>query len=186
MQGFLMLWLPILLSAVVVFIVSSVIHMMSPWHKNDFPKLGNEDAFRNAVRPLAIPPGDYMIPRPESREDLRSATFAEKVKQGPRVIMTVLPPGDFSMKNNLIQWFVYLLVVTAFAAFVAGSTLPIGAPQSSVFHLVSITAFLGYAVALWQMSIWYSRSWGITLKTTVDGLIYALLTAAVFAWLWPR
>ncbi|MFL5609195.1 MAG: hypothetical protein ACJ78G_00640, partial [Gemmatimonadaceae bacterium] len=64
MAGFLMLWLPILLSAIFVFIVSSIIHMASPWHKNDYPKLANEDQFRNALRPLAIPPGDYMVPRP--------------------------------------------------------------------------------------------------------------------------
>ncbi|HEX9310208.1 MAG TPA: hypothetical protein VF887_05315 [Gemmatimonadaceae bacterium] len=186
MHGFLMLWLPILLSAVVVFVVSSVIHMASPWHKNDYPKLANEDQFRNAVRPLAIPPGDYMIPRPASREDLRSPEFAEKVNQGPRIVMTVMRSGPFSMKSSLIQWFLYTLVVSAFAAFVAGSTLPAGAPQRSVFHLVSITAFIAYSVALWQMSIWYSRSWGTTFKATVDGLIYALLTAAVFVWLWPQ
>ncbi|HEX7420299.1 MAG TPA: hypothetical protein VF505_10460 [Thermoanaerobaculia bacterium] len=31
------LWLPILLSALFVFIVSSIIHMAPLWHKNDFP-----------------------------------------------------------------------------------------------------------------------------------------------------
>ncbi|MFL5503200.1 MAG: hypothetical protein ACJ77T_10680 [Gemmatimonadaceae bacterium] len=186
MAGFLMLWLPILLSAVFVFIVSSIIHMASPWHKNDYPKLPNEDQFRNALRPLAIPPGDYMVPRPATREELRTPEFAEKVRQGPNVVMTVLPNGPFSMKRNLTQWFLYALVVAALAAVVAGMTLPIGAPYQSIFNLVAITAFIGFAVALWQMSIWYSRSWATTFKATADGLIYALITAGVFAWLWPR
>ena len=46
--------------------------------------------------------------------------------------------------------------------------------------------FSPYAVALWQLSIWYGRSWRITIMYTLDGLIYALLTAGVFGWLWPR
>jgi hypothetical protein len=71
-----MLWLPILISAVIVFIASSIIHMASPWHKNDYPRLANEDAFRAAVGPLDLPPGDYMIPRPLSRDYHKTAAFA--------------------------------------------------------------------------------------------------------------
>lgn len=93
MVGILSLWLPILLSAVIVFVVSSIIHMASPWHKNDYPRMPNEDQVRSALRPLAIPPGDYMVPRPASRADLRSPEFAEKVNQGPNIIVTVLPNG---------------------------------------------------------------------------------------------
>jgi len=186
MVGILALWLPILLSAVIVFVVSSIIHMASPWHKSDYPRMPNEDQVRGALRPLAIPPGDYMIPRPASREDLRSAEFAEKVNQGPNIIVTVLPNGPWSMKRNLIQWFVYVLVVGVFAAYVAGRALPPGSPYLAVFRFVGATAFIGYSVALWQMSIWYRRSWSITVKATVDGLIYALLTAGTFGWLWPR
>jgi hypothetical protein len=55
-----------------------------------------------------------------------------------------------------------------------------------VFRFAGTTAFIGYSVALWQMSIWYRRAWSTTIKATVDGLIYALLTAGVFGWLWPR
>jgi hypothetical protein len=179
------LWLPILLSAVAVFLVSSVIHMMSPWHKSDYPGVPDEEAFRSAVGPMAIPPGDYMIPRPESREDLRSPEFAEKMRAGPRVILTVLPGGDFSMTKNLVQWFLYLILVSLFAAGIAGSALPPDADEHSIIHFVAVCAFAGYVLALWQMSIWYSRSWWTTLKSTFDGLIYALVTAAIFVWLWP-
>ena len=72
MTGLHVLWLPILLSSVIVFVVSSLIHMVSPWHKSDYPKMPNEDKVTDALRPLAIPPGDYMVPRPSSRQDLRS------------------------------------------------------------------------------------------------------------------
>ncbi len=185
MTSVITLWLPILLSAVAVFLVSSVIHMMSPWHKSDYPRVPNEEAFRSAVGPLAIPPGDYMVPRPESREDLRSPEFLEKMSAGPRVIMTVLPGGDLSMTKNLVQWFLYLILISLFAAGIAGSALPEGAEDRSVFHFVGLSAFGGYVLALWQLSIWYSRSWWTTLKSTFDGLIYALVTAAIFCWLWP-
>jgi hypothetical protein len=186
MVGILELWLPILLSAVIVFVVSSIIHMASPWHKNDYPRMPNEDEVRNALRPLAIPPGDYMIPRPASSQEMKSPEFAEKLRQGPNMVVTVMPAGPFSMRSNLIQWFLYAIVVSAFAAYVAGRALPAGAPYLSVFRFVGVTAFIAYSVALWQMSIWYRRSWGITAKATADGLIYALLTAGTFGWLWPR
>jgi len=186
MTGLFMLWLPILLSAVIVFVVSSIIHMASPWHKNDYPQVPNEDQVRSALRPLAIPPGDYMIPRPTKREEMRSPEFAEKVKQGPNMVLTVLPNGPWPMRRNLTLWFLCAVAVGAFAAYVAGRALPIGAPYRAVFRFVGVTAFIGYSVALWQMSIWYARSWSTTAKATVDGLIYGLLTAGTFGWLWPR
>ncbi len=179
------LWVPILLSAVIVFVVSSIIHMASPWHKSDYPKLPNEDKVMDALRPLAIPPGDYLVPRPSSREEMRSPEFAEKMKKGPVVMMTVMP-GVMTMGRNLGMWFAYLVVVGVFAGYVAGRTLPAGTAYLRVFQLVGATAFVGYALALWQMSIWYRRAWATTVKATVDGLIYALLTAGTFGWLWPR
>ena len=186
MTGILTLWLPILLSAVIVFVVSSIIHMASPWHKNDYPRIPNEDQLRAAVRPLSIPPGDYMVPRPANREEMRSPEFAEKMNQGPIMMLTVFPNGPWSMKRNLVLWFLYAVVVNVFAAYIAGRALPPGSVYLAVFRFVGATAFIAYSVALWQMSIWYRRSWSITIKATVDGLIYALLTAGTFGWLWPR
>jgi hypothetical protein len=177
MTGIVSLWLPILISAVLVFIASSIIHMASPWHKSDYPPLPNEDAFRSALGPLDLPAGDYMVPRPGSRAELSSPEFAEKMRQGPNVIMTVLPKGIMSMSRNLVMWFLYLVVVSIFAAYVVGRSTPPGAVYMHVFQLVSTVAFIGYAVALWQMSIWYRRAWKITVKATIAG---------VFGWLWPR
>jgi hypothetical protein len=185
MTGLSALWLPMLLSAVLVFVASSLIHMASPWHKSDFPKMANEDQVMDALRPLAIPPGDYFFPRPGQREDMRSAAFAEKVKKGPVVLMTVMS-GGMAMGRNLVMWFMYIVVMSAFAAYIAGRALPPGAVYLRVFRFAGATAFIGYSAALWQMSIWYRRAWLTTIKSTVDGLIYASLTAGVFGWLWPR
>lgn len=177
---------PILVSAALVFVASSLIHMVLPWHKGDFPRLANEDRVMDAMRPLALPPGDYLVPRPASRDDMRSPAFAEKMKNGPVVLMTVMQPGGMSMGRNLGMWFVYCVVISYFAAYIAGRALPPTTDYLQVFRFAGATAFIGYSAALWQMSIWYQRSWSITLKSTLDGLIYACLTAGTFGWLWPR
>jgi hypothetical protein len=180
------LWFPILLSAVLVFVVSSLIHMVTPWHKSDYPKMPNEDRAMDAFRALGLPPGDYFMPRPSSREEMKSPAFTEKMKRGPVVMMTVMPSGAMNMSTNLIMWFIYAVVVGIFAAYVAGRALAPSAPYAAVFRFTGVTAFLGYTLALWQLSIWYRRSWLTTIKATVDGLIYALVTAAAFGWLWPH
>jgi hypothetical protein len=180
------LWLPILVSAVAVFVVSSIIHMTPLWHKTDYPLYPGQDRVLDALRPLGIPPGDYMLPRATSTAEMRSPEFLEKMKRGPAIIMTVLPPWSGSMTMNLGQWFVYTLVVSLLAGYVAGAALPMGtATPGAICRFVGTTAFIGYAVALWQMSIWYRRAWSLTLKSTFDGLIYAFVTCGVFIWLWP-
>jgi hypothetical protein len=180
------LWLPILLSAVVIFAVSSVLHMAAPWHRNDYPRVPDEDQFRSAVRPLAIPPGDYMVPRAHGRAEMTSPAFLARVNEGPNMLLTVLPNGPWSMARNLSQWFAYLLFVSLFAAYVAGRALASGTEYLEVFRFAGTTAFLAFVVALWQMSIWYRRAWRLTIAATVDGLIYALLLGGVFGWLWPK
>lgn len=185
MTGLSALWLPILLSAVLVFLASALIHMLLKWHDSDYPAIPNEDAFRAAVQPLAIPPGDYMIPRARSTAEMSSPEFTEKMKSGPVMVITVMPNGPVSMGKSLGLWFLFSLVVSIFAAYVTGRALPPGSDYMEVFRFISTTAFIGYALALWQISIWYRRAWGTTIKATIDGLIYALLTAGVFGWLWP-
>ena len=179
------LWLAILVSAVLVFLASSVIHMASPWHKGDYPRFPRESDVLDALRPIAMPPGDYMMPRPGSMAEMKSPEFVERITRGPVVLMTVFPNGPAAMGGTFVQWFVYLIVVGAFTAYVTATALPPAAPSGQVFRLAFATAFAAYALALWQLSIWYHRSWSTTVKSTFDGLIYACLTAGTFGWLWP-
>lgn len=180
------LWLPILVSAVFVFIASSILHMVLPWHKSDYRQVPNEDKFMDTVRPLAIPPGDYMVPRPGSRNAMRSEEFMEKFKKGPVMMMTVMPSGSMSMGRNLALWFLYVLIVSFFSAYVAGAALSRYAEYLEVFQFAGVAAFLSYSVAIWPLSIWYRRSWLTTIKATIDGLIFACITAGTFGWLWPK
>ena len=180
------LWLPILLSAVFVFAVSSIIHMFLGYHWNDNRAPAQQDAILEAMRSLNVQAGDYMLPKPDSMKQFHSPDFKAKFERGPVVLMTVIARGTTNMGKNLLQWFVYLLVVGLFCAYIAGRELPVGAPYLSVFRLVGFAAFMAYAMALPQASIWYHRNWRMTLVTMFDGLVFALLTGGTFGWLWPH
>lgn len=180
------LWLPILLSAVIVFVVSSILHMMLPYHRTDFGKVPAEDDVMAALRKAGIAPGDYLLPFGGSPKAMKDPAFVEKMTRGPVAFITVMRSGPPTMGVELTLWFLYSVVVGVFAAYIAGRALQPGSHYLAVFRFAGCTAFLGYAAALWQNSIWYKRAWSSTLKSTFDGLIYALLTAGTFGWLWPR
>jgi hypothetical protein len=101
-------------------------------------------------------------------------------------MITVMPPGPMNITTNLVQWFLYLIVVGIFAAYVAGRALAPGTDYLAVFRFAGVTAFLGYSLALVQGSIWNGRAWGATMRHLIDGLLYGLITAGTFGWLWPQ
>lgn len=180
------LWLPILVAAILVFVASSLIHMLLPYHKSDFKKLPEEDAVLDALRRFDLPPGDYVMPHASGTDELRSEAFREKARKGPAGFLTVLRPGAVSnMSAQLVQWFAYSLLVGIFAAYMAGRLLPPGEDYIQVFRVTGTVAFACYSLALMQQSIWYGQSWATTLKSMFDGLVYAGLTAGAFGWLWP-
>lgn len=179
------LWLPILLSAVLVFLASSVIHMVLGYHANDFGAVPDEDRVMEALRAAGVQPGQYVLPHATDREAMASEAYLAKSERGPVALLTVTESGPPRVGKQLGRWFVYLVVAGILIAYVAGLALDRGEPYMEVFRLVSSTAFLAYTVALWQEPVWYGRSWSMTVKNTLDGLIYALLTAGVFGWLWP-
>jgi hypothetical protein len=181
------LWLPILLSSVFVFLASSIIHMaLQAWHRSDYGKLPDEAKVMDALRPFGLPPGDYMVPNCADGAEMRTPEFQEKLKKGPVMMVTVMPNGMMNVGKSLVLWFVYLVVISFFAAYVTCHALGADTLFRHVFRFAGITSFLGYTTALWQMSIWYRRSWLTTIKSTIDGVFYAAITAATFAWLWPR
>lgn len=140
------LWLPILAAAVAVFIASSIIHMATAWHHNDFKRVPDQDRVMDALRSFNLGPGDYVVPRPASRRDEASPEFAALMKRGPVVAMTVLP-GNVVIAKNLVLWFVYCIVVALCAAYIAGAALPAGAEAKKVFQFGGATAFFGFVTA---------------------------------------
>jgi hypothetical protein len=179
------LWLPILLSAVAVFILSSIIHMVLGYHADDYKAIPSEKQVMDDLSKISIPSGDYMFPKASSMKEMGSPEFLEKMKQGPVGVITIMKSGSPNMAKELSLWFIYSIIVGVFAAYVAGRALTEGAHYLSVFRFVGVTAFVGYSLALLQNSIWYKRNWAATFKSMFDGLIYALFTAGIFGWLWP-
>lgn len=176
------LLLPLVLSAVFVFVASSIIHMFLGYHANDFTPMPNEEVARAALR---LPPGDYATPYAGSMAEMKSPEYTQKLQQGPIAFVTVAPPSAASMGRSLVLWFIYCLVVSLFAAYIAGRALGPGAHYLEVFRFAGATAFAGYALGGWSDTIWYHRSAVTRVKNTFDGLIFALLTAGTFGWLWP-
>jgi hypothetical protein len=179
------LWIPILLSAVIVFVASSIFHMLLPIHKSDYRKLPEEDRVLDTLRGAGVTPGRaYHFPFCTQKE-MKSPEAQAKFKRGPVGLLTVFPSGPPAMGKYLGLWFLFCVVISLFAAYLTGRTLGPGTEYLEVFRVAGTTAFLGYAASPLQDSIWKGQTWGVTLKHVFDGLIYALLTAGTFGWLWP-
>ena len=180
------LWLPILLSAVVVFVASSIIHMVLPYHRSDYKKLPNEENLLDAMRNASVAPGTYFFPYVPSHKEMKSAGTIEKYKRGPVGLLTVMPSGPPAMPKFLLKWFIFCLGISVFVAYLTGRTVGAGAEYLAVFRVAGTAGFLGYSAAHATDSIWKGQAWSTTVKHIFDGLVYALLTAGLFGWLWPR
>jgi hypothetical protein len=180
------LLIPILLSAVFVFVASSLIHMVIKWHNPDYRRLANEDEVRAAIRKGSATPGQYVFPHCLDGKQMQEPAMQQKYVEGPIGVLYVRPNGPPRLGPFLLQWIVYTLAVGAIAGYLARATLTVGAAYLPVFQVVGASAWLAYA---WQSpadSIWKAKPWSVTFRGMLDGLIYAALTAGTFAWLWPR
>jgi hypothetical protein len=179
------LWLPILLAAVIVFVASSIMHMFLPYHRSDYQRLPDEDKLTAALRAAGLTRGLYIFPYCTPKE-MKSPAMIEKYKQGPVGMLTVFPSGPPAMPKFLGMWFVYCLLIGFFVAYLTGSTVAPGAQYLAVFRVAGTAAFLGYGLGHLVNSIWAGQPWSVTIKHVIDGLVYGLLTAGTFGWLWPR
>jgi hypothetical protein len=180
------LWLPILLSAVGVFIASSILHMVLKfWHTPDYQSFSNEDEVRAAIRKGNPGPGLYMLPACKM-EDMKKPETQEKFKQGPVGLVTLRANGMMNMGPTLLQWFIFCLAVSYFCAYVGVITLAGGTDAMHVLQLTGTAAIMAYALGLVPNGIWGGQPWKVVIKAIIDGIIYGLITGAIFAWLWPK
>ena len=184
MQFLAELWLPILVSAALVFVASSVIHMLLPFHKKDYRGLADEDGVMEAVRRANPTVGQYFFPHAPDMKSLGDPAMIERFTRGPVGILTIRPSGPPNMGPSLIQWFVFSILVSVFAAYLAALNLGPAPEYLAVFRLTGTVAFTAYGLGAVPDSIWKGVPWSTTVKNVVDGLVYALLTAGVFAWLY--
>jgi hypothetical protein len=179
------LWLPTLLSAVIVFVASSVMHMLLPFHRGDYQQLPDEDKLLASLRSAGLKRGLYVFPFCTHKE-MKSPALMEKYRQGPVGMMTVFPSGPPVMPKFLGMWFAYCLIIGFFVAYLTGRTVAPGAHYLVVFRVAGTAAFLAYGLGHLSNGIWKGQTWTVTIKEVIDGLIYGLLTAGTFGWLWPR
>jgi hypothetical protein len=179
------LWLPIVLSAVIVFVASSIMHMVLPYHKGDYKKLPDEEKVLAGLRAADLSRGLYIFPFCTHKE-MKSPEAIAKYNQGPVGMMTVFPTGQPFMPRFLGQWFGYCLIISFFVAYLSAHTVVSGTYYLAVFRVVGTAAFLAYGLGTISNGIWRGMPWSFVLKEVTDGLVYALLTAGTFGWLWPR
>ena len=179
------LWLPVLVSAVLVFVVSSLFWMVVRHHESDFSGLPGEESILATFRAARIPRGQYRFPYAPGRE-MQSPEMRKKMAEGPAGFVVYWDRWEGGMGKSLLFWFLYMLGVAVFVAYLTGRVLPPGTPYRQVFRVAGTAAFLGFAGALFPNSIWWGRPWRVTAKEVLDALVYALVMGGVFGWLWPR
>ena len=179
------LWLPIVLSAVAVFIWSSLSHMVLKLHKSDYRQLDNESEVMATLRQAGVEPGTYTFPGCGEPKDMGSPEMLEKYKQGPVGMMNIMPSEPPAMGRFLGQWFTYSVVVGVFVAYLTGRTIGVGADYLAVFRVAGTATFLVYGLSNAVDSIWKGQPWATSLRHMADGLVHSLTTAGIFGWLWP-
>ncbi len=176
-------WIPTLVSAVLVFLASWLMHALLPHHKSDYAGLPDEDGIVGSLRAAGLKPGMYHFPHMASPDAMKDPAFREACERGPVGVVVVGPNGIINMGRALGQHFVYCLVVSFMVGYVVHATLGPGADYLAVFRIAGAVAWMAYAAAHASASVWFFQSWSVTWKYVLDGLVYALLTAGVFGWL---
>lgn len=178
--------IPIVLSAVLVFIASSLIHMVLKWHNKDYGKLSNEDEVRAAINRGNPAPGQYVTPWAMDPGSFKDPEFQKKFTEGPIGVLWLKRPGPMKMGPQLGQWFIFNLVVSLFVAYLTSRTLQPGTEYLQVFRVAGTAGFLAYSLGEIPMAIWMGKPWSVAIKEVVDGLIYAFMIGGAFGWLWPK
>ena len=180
------LWLPIVVSGVVVFILSALAWTVMPHHKKDWTALPDQDAVQATMRANPPSPGQYALPWVSDPKMYQETGMKEKMDKGPRAYITVVPNGMPGMGPMMVQSFIFYLVVSTLVAYVAWHALSPGAEYLAVFRIVGATAMMSYILAMTPESIWFGRPWRTYRLQVLDGIVYGLFTAGIFGWLWPK
>lgn len=178
-------WLPMVVSAVVVFFASAVLHMVLTYHKADYRRLPGEDGAVEAMRKAGIAPGLYMTPFCENQKQMKEPAVVEKFTKGPVALVAVMPSGPPAMGKSLGLWFVVCLLVSFIAGYLARHTLTPSTDGMTVMRVTGTVAFAAFGIGPITNSIWAAVPWSNTVRALIDAVIYAVLTGLVFRLLWP-
>lgn len=177
------LWLPVVVSAVAVWILSAILHMVLKYHRADHRKLPNEDAAARALRGPA--PGVYFVPYLADPSQMKDPAVRKRYEDGPVAIVTMMRNGVPAMGKYLLQWFLFCFLVSFVTAYVARHTLTPGTDGLTVLRITGTVALLGYGFGYFQDSIWKGIPWANSLRGLLDAVLYALATGFIFRAFWP-
>ena len=181
------LWLPVVVSAVAVFVVSSILHMALKYHRADHKQLPDEEGVRDALRKSGAAPGMYMTPYCKDQKEMNEPAFKEKFVKGPIAIIAMMPNGQVNMGKYLGLWFGLALFVSFVAGYVARVALQPGAGDATrAFRITGTVAFAAYGLGQISDSIWKAQPWSNTTRHLIDAIVYAVVTGAIFCTLWPK
>ncbi len=179
------LWLPVIVSTVVVFVLSALAHMVLRYHRSDVKELPNEEAVAEAIRKGGAARGVYVLPYCGDPSRFREPAIRKKFEDGPVAFLTVMPKGPPRMAKNLVQWTLLCFLVSFTAAYAARHTLSYAADGLTVMRITGTLAFAGYGFGCFQNSIWEGIPWANSLRGLADAAVYAVATGLVFRLLWP-
>lgn len=179
------LWLPVVVSAVAVWFVSAILHMVLKYHRADHKPLPNEDAVAGALRQQAPAPGVYFTPYCTDHSQLKDPAVQKRFAEGPIAIVTVMKNGVPNMGKSLFQWLLLCFLISLFAGTLARQVFRPGEDWHHIFHFIAPIALAGYGFGYIQDSIWKGIPWANSLRGILDAVVYAAVTGAVFCWLWP-
>ena len=181
------LWLPIVLSAVATFMAGFVLWVVLPHHKSDWSPLPDEEATTSTLNAQSLAPGMYLVPHPgDDKNPQANPEWVAKVKASSPAYVVVLPQAQLlNMGPTLGKNFAYLLLMGFFVAYVAAAALPMGTDYLKVFQVTGAAALLGHSMGAFPKAIFWGWTRSAVAKEFMDGVVYALVTAGVFGWLWP-
>ena len=179
------LWLPVVASAVAVWLVSAIVHMVLKYHRADYKQLSDEESIAGAVRKAGPSPGLYVMPYCTDMSQMKDPAFRKKYDEGPVALLTVLRNGPPAMGKSLLPWFLLCFLVSFVTAYVARHTLSADDAGLEVMRITGTVAFIAYGFGYIQDSIWKAIPWGNSLRGLLDAAIYGLVTGLVFRLLWP-
>ncbi len=177
------LWLPVVVSAVAVWLVSSIVHMVLKYHKADYKALGGEAAVAQALKGTA--PGVYPVPYCADPSQMKDPAMQKRYQDGPVGLLTIIPNGPPNMGRYLGLWFAFCFLISLTAGYVARHTLSSASPVLDVMRITGTLAFVGYGYGHIMDWIWKGQPFSNTIRGLIDAVIYAIVTGLVFRFLWP-
>lgn len=178
------LWLPILVSSVVVFFASFLAWVVLPHHKPEIKKLEDEDGFLAMLKSADVPAGSYMFPMCTGGKEMKDPAYLKKLEEFPCGMLNVWQKPR-PMQVCLLGSFVTYLLIAVFVAYLAHFAFERGEAFMTIFRFTSAAAIAAHVLGTIPGGVWFGVQVRSMVTCAIDGIVFGLLTGLTFAWMWP-